>query len=69
MDEGKGLQDIAHAIKQLAGAVTPLGAAPCQDAQGGHVGSLTEAVLGMTAALTAIASAIQDVADKLDDRE
>jgi len=58
--------NIAKAIKALADSIAPRGVAPGTDAQGVSVGSLAEAVMGVTAALTDIARTIQDVADKLD---
>jgi hypothetical protein len=48
--------------KAIANAITPLGAAPGTDASGGFVSSLTEAVMGVSAGLSSIAEAINDLA-------
>jgi hypothetical protein len=52
--------EIATAIRLLAHAITA-SAAPGHDAQGGTVDSLTEAVMGMTAALTEIAGRLESL--------
>ncbi|MBK8106844.1 MAG: hypothetical protein IPK42_15180 [Betaproteobacteria bacterium] len=54
---------IAEAVKDLARAVTPMSAIAGEDAAGGRVSSLTEAVMGITAGLVRIAEAIDDHAD------
>jgi len=54
---------IGDAVALLANAITPTSAVPGEDATGGHVGSLTEAVMGMTAALVRIADEIQVAAE------
>lgn len=51
-------------VRQLANAITP-NIAGNKDATGGHVESLTEAVMGMTGALVQIASAIEQVAEAM----
>jgi hypothetical protein len=56
------LPEIATGIKAVANAITPIGAAPGQDAGGGYVGSLTEAVMGVSGGLFAIAGAIDRLA-------
>ena len=50
----EALNNIAAALWGVADAITPRGAghAPGTDAVGGSVGSLTEAMMGITAALT-----------------
>ena len=55
-------EEIAKAVRSIGYAITA-SAAPGQDETGGHVESLTEAVMGMTAALMQIASAIEDLAE------
>ncbi len=47
---------------QIANAITPIDAIPAHDEGGGTVASLTEAVMGVTAAGFAIASAIDNLA-------
>ena len=54
------LDCLAKSTRQIAGAITPQQAAAGRDAAGGHVASLTEAVIGVTAGLHAIADAIRD---------
>lgn len=47
-------------VDQLANAIFPQGATPAKDESGGHVASLTEAVMGITAGLFAVADAIKE---------
>lgn len=54
--------DVARQSRSIANAITPTGASGGVDAMGGHVESLTEAVMGMTKALCAIGFAIESVA-------
>ena len=54
-----------NALKMIANAITPAGALAGTDAAGGRVDSLTEAVMGMTAALVMIAEAISENATEL----
>lgn len=60
-----GADELADAIRDashtLARAITPLDAMGCEDAAGGYVSSLTEAVMGNTAALMAIAAALESI--------
>ena len=51
-----------NALKMIASAIT-VSAFPGTDATGGRVESLTEAVMGMTAALVMIAEAISENAN------
>ena len=53
---------LANGIYRLAAAITP-NVAGVLDESGTHVASLTEAVMGMTSGLIAIASAIEDLAN------
>ena len=64
----QAIEDIEAAIRRLASAITPV-AVPGTDAGGGTVESLTEAVMGVTAGLFAIAGAIESVAEVLRDRD
>lgn len=56
-------QEIHDAVKSVANAITPGSAVPGHDALGGCVGSLTEAVMGLTGGLAAIAESINNLAD------
>lgn len=47
---------------RLASGIYPKDVAPCEDASGKHVASLTEAVMGVTAGLMAISYAIDNLA-------
>jgi pyruvate/oxaloacetate carboxyltransferase len=57
------IEAVELGAKRIANAITPLNAAPGHDATGGTVDSLTEAVMGVTAGLQAIASAIESLAE------
>lgn len=61
------IDDVGDVIQQgfriLTNAITPIGVIAGTDATGGRVDSLTEAVMGMTAAMVQIAGAITDLAD------
>jgi len=57
------LNEIARNIGCVAGAITPHDTVPGHDAAGGTVASLTEAVMGNTAGLMAIAQAIETLAE------
>lgn len=68
MDEAEieeAVQFIGDRIMALAKAVYPIGAIPATDGSGGVVHSLTEAVMGVTAGLFAIASAIDGLSDSV----
>lgn len=58
-------ESIHHGLLKLADAITPLAFGAGTDATGGHVSSLTEAVMGMTAGLVQIAEAIDNLADAI----
>ncbi len=70
MEIDQELEDIVRAfldaIRQNAKAVYPTHTAPGEDASGGAVGSLTEAVMGVTAGLFKIANALDDIAGALE---
>jgi hypothetical protein len=59
--EVKTVDDLASAATQIARAITA-DAVGGHDAFGGHVECLTEAVMGLTVGLQAIASALSDLA-------
>ena len=61
------VEAICYSIKSIASAITPLSAAAGTDETGGHVESLTEAVMGISAGLVRIADAIQSLADAISD--
>lgn len=49
----------------IANAITPTGCAPCKDAHGGHVGSLTEAVMSVGASLDGVAESLRQIAEAI----
>lgn len=59
-DDGFG---VPEAIDDIAKAITPFGVGMGEDATGGKVASLTEAVMGITAGLCKVAEAIGDLAE------
>ena len=59
---------LRRAASKIANAITPMAAMAGQDAQGGHVESLTEAVMGLTAAMSKVADSIQNVAEAIRER-
>lgn len=66
MNSGQ-LEELGDAIGNVANAITPLGVIPNEDAAGGTVCSLTEAVMGVCAGLYAIAHAIDRHTEQLED--
>lgn len=70
MDEriGDAIDELAIAVRRVAGAITPQDAIHGRDEAGGIVGSLTESVMGITAALLAISRSISDLAEAIDKR-
>lgn len=58
---------IERGLTRIAAAVTPVGAVPSHDAASVSVGSLTEAVMGVTAGLVRVAEAISELADAVRD--
>ena len=58
---------IAEALYDLSRSVTD-GAGKAQDASGGYVGSLTEAVIGITAGLVQIAQALEEIGEVMSER-
>lgn len=58
------VQYMAMGIHKIANAITPSGVAPATDATGGHVASLTEAVMGATRAMQNIADATNRLSDE-----
>ena len=54
---------LARAVRLNASAITPLDTGPGTDSAGGTITSLTEAVMGVTAGLFEIASAIEHLAE------
>ena len=66
--ENDTIEQIATSIDRVAKSIrAPL--QPGQDAAGGFVDSLTEAVMGMTAALMAISESINRVAEAIENGE
>lgn len=66
-DTDINLEPVADAIRTLANALTPTGAVAGHDASGGYVRSVTEAVMGITSGLYAIASSIERLGDAVQD--
>lgn len=69
--EGEDFEEaklLASRISKVANAITEP-AAPGHDATGGRVGCLTEAVMGMTAALMAISNSLDGIAEAIRDHE
>lgn len=60
--------DLAYNTSRIANAITPLKVPPGQDASERHVQSLTEAVMGMTAALMHIGNSIQFLAETVGEK-
>lgn len=56
------IHELAAATRMVAVSITP-NAAPGKDINGGHVESLTEAMMGVSESLTSIADAIRDLAE------
>lgn len=61
------ISQLAHSTNRIAQAITPSDAAAGRDAADGHVTSLTEAVMGLTAGMIEIAGAIKELAGAVDD--
>jgi tetrahydromethanopterin S-methyltransferase subunit B len=62
------LDHLVNGVHSLANSITPQGSVDGRDATGGTVGSLTEAVMGVTAAGVQIADAINNIADAIRDK-
>lgn len=58
----RSVEQLAESAKRIGEAITP-NIAGGRDANGGHVESLTEAVMGMTGGLIRIAEAIESLAN------
>ena len=57
------IERLARCTAKVANAITPNNAVGGPDANGSHVESLTEAVMGVTASLLRIADSISELAD------
>lgn len=66
------MENIGEAMREglrlVANAITPVGSLAGEDATGGRVASLTEAVMGMTKAMVQIADAIDHLAEAVSER-
>jgi hypothetical protein len=58
-------QKIIGALEWIGNSITPESVSPSDDATGVHVTSLTEGVMGVTAALVQIAEALNNVAEAI----
>lgn len=65
----KTKEAIGKGLSKIASAITPDSPCPGIDAAGVSVGSLTEAIIGMTAGLMAIATAIHDLSDAVREKD
>lgn len=63
------MDELMDCATRIANSITPVSAVQGTDANGGSVGSLTEAVMGMTFGLVRIAEAITDLAEAVRERE
>lgn len=63
-------EELINAIQKVAYAICPpiTPESITQDASGGFIGSLTEAMIGVTAGLFAIAEAIENLAESNEDK-
>jgi hypothetical protein len=61
-------ESLEYRAKQIAAAITPLDAVAGEDATGGRVSSLTEAVMGVSGGLVQIADAIQSLAEAVNEK-
>jgi hypothetical protein len=63
------IETLAESTKRIADSITPTNATPCECPTGeGSVGSLTEAVIGLTRSMMSIAASIERVADAIESR-
>lgn len=60
--------NVTNGLRAVASAITPADCMGGHDETGGTITSLTESVMGMTAGLCRIASAIESLADAIRDR-
>jgi hypothetical protein len=65
-DTDKIVESVNYLARSIGDAITAHGA-PGHDEAGGTVASLTEAVMGVTAGLCKIASAIEHLAEAVED--
>jgi len=63
------LDSLARQVGGVRKAITPNDCTAGTDATGGHVSSLTEAVMGLTAGMVQIAHAIDGLADAVRSRD
>ena len=63
------LDRMASCVGAVANAITPSDASAGNDATGGRVRSLTEAVMGLTAGMVRISQAIHGLADAVRERD
>lgn len=55
----------AGSLRQVAGAITPLGSVAARDRDGNYVGSLTEACMSIASSIHRVAEAIESLADSV----
>lgn len=61
-------EEIAGGLRSVAHAIMPIDASRGDDANGGYVSSLTESVMGVSAGLSRIASALESIAEAIRER-
>ena len=64
----KTMEELARNIGSVSEAITPYGVGVGEDATGGCVHSLTEAVMGITAGLVRIAEAIDGLSNSISEK-
>lgn len=62
-DLSEQVEAMSDAINRVSDSIRPHNSVPSTDASGNRVDSLTEAVIGITAGLFAMAKAIDNLAD------
>ena len=62
------IDGLSRTMNGIRKAITPASALAGEDAAGGHIESLTEAVMGVTAGLCRIAEAITELAEAVRER-
>lgn len=60
--------DVSKSLQDIANAITPYTAEGNNDATGGYVRSVSEAIMGITAGLCRVADSISDLASAVRDK-
>lgn len=67
--EKKDLSDVVDAIMSLSDSITPAGAFSASDSSGGEVASVTQALMGITSGLFAVAQSISELSDSISQKD